>query len=60
MTGRFVELVSGFDQVVPQCGRAKNISPTMVSKAGRSFSMLNTDFLKLENIREIFSLKTYV
>lgn len=29
MTGRFVELVSGFDQVVPQCGRAKNISPTM-------------------------------
>ena len=60
MTGRFVELVSGFDQVVPQCGRAKNISPTMVSKAGRSCSMLNTDFLKLENIREKFSLKTYV
>merc|ERR1719167_1456714 len=31
MTGRFVEVLCGFDQVVPQCGRARNISPTMQS-----------------------------
>jgi len=32
MTGRFVEVICGFDQVVPQCGRSKNISPTMQSE----------------------------
>ena len=31
MTTRLVELVCGFDQVVPQSARSKNISPTMVS-----------------------------
>ena len=31
MTGRFVEVVCSFDQVVPEIGRQKNISPIMVS-----------------------------
>ena len=30
MTGRFVEVVCSFDQVVPEIGRQKNISPIMV------------------------------
>jgi len=32
MTTRLVELVCGFDQVVPQSARSKNISPTMQSE----------------------------
>ena len=31
MTSRFVEVVCNFDQVVPEIGRHKNTSPTMVS-----------------------------
>ena len=33
MTGRFVEVVCSFDQVVPEIGRQKNISPIMVRYA---------------------------
>jgi len=32
MTGRFVEVVCSFDQVVPEIGRQKNISPIMQSE----------------------------
>ena len=39
MTARFVEVICNFDQVVPDIGRRKNPSLTMVSKTNTNGEM---------------------
>ena len=57
MTTRFVELVCGFDQVVPQSSRSKNISPTMVSSQGPSPNKTSQIYLSAKMpMLEYFSL----
>lgn len=66
MTTRLVELVCGFDQVVPQSARSKNISPTMVSfprqspRTNKRNSCKKSHECKMSLLENVLALKMFV